>query len=141
MHLYFDVFSLTSLPAVRSQLPGLPGILCLTHLRLPSFPLCVRSCQDCEDSMGYDLCGACQDSSCPKSGRFGQNHTPHHVMRQEPPELQVDVRNVTSPGRQIGFMNILQVCALYFKKACRRECSPTGLAVRLKLGFSYCILY
>ncbi|KAI4341605.1 hypothetical protein MLD38_026307 [Melastoma candidum] len=35
-------------------------------------------CQDCEEEIGFDLCGECYNSRCKLPGRFNQQHKPEH---------------------------------------------------------------
>ncbi|KAK8462648.1 hypothetical protein SEVIR_1G242900v4 [Setaria viridis] len=37
-------------------------------------------CKDCTELIGFDLCGACYESSLKLPGRFNQQHTPDHRM-------------------------------------------------------------
>ncbi|KAI4319324.1 hypothetical protein MLD38_032934 [Melastoma candidum] len=38
-------------------------------------------CQDCEEKIGFDLCGDCCNSRCMLPGRFNQQHKPEHKFK------------------------------------------------------------
>lgn len=38
-------------------------------------------CQDCEERIGFDLCGDCYNSRCKLPGRFNQQHKPEHKFK------------------------------------------------------------
>lgn len=69
-------------------------------------------CLDCPETIGYDLCGSCQDNSaaCSSRGRFNQNHTAEHRMQKCEPQLDWSVVDLlTDSAALTGLINCLQV--------------------------------
>ncbi|KMZ65887.1 E3 ubiquitin-protein ligase PRT1 [Zostera marina] len=45
-------------------------------------------CKDCKESIGFDMCEVCYNSSSKRQGRFNQRHTPDHVLLLENSSLE-----------------------------------------------------
>lgn len=41
-------------------------------------------CTDCEEKVGFDLCGDCYNTCSKLPGRFNQQHTPEHKFELVP---------------------------------------------------------
>nr|GEU53586.1 E3 ubiquitin-protein ligase PRT1-like isoform X1 [Tanacetum cinerariifolium] len=48
-------------------------------------------CKDCEEKLGYDLCGDCHGAGSNLPGRFNQKHTPKHRLELIKPVINRDV--------------------------------------------------
>ncbi|KAF9608934.1 hypothetical protein IFM89_012102 [Coptis chinensis] len=48
-------------------------------------------CNDCEEAIGFDLCGECYNTSSKLPGRFNQQHTPEHKFELVNSDL---IRNI-----------------------------------------------